>query len=196
MDCTSGLSAAPSGFGYANASGLATGLEGRLFFGGRHGIFFMGVMAGAQHQAGPLLGAVDGYAFRTTLMEAGLTARVLLPCLSQGDVKWRLGGVLALVGAYADAGTGVGGQRNGPAADARAAAAASLDHSGLGWRLAFDLSWHVDAFLVGVGAGVRQYFPIGSAIARVWLADVGIRVGARFDLWPAPAARRDPWRDL
>lgn len=182
-DRTTGIAGVPAGFGYENTSGLMTGLEGRLFFGDRDDFFHMGLMLGAQQQAGPLLGLVDGYAFRTTVMEAGLTARVLFPCLSRGDVKWRLGGVLALVGAYADAGTGVGGSPNGPAAAERAAAASALDHGGLGWRLAVDLSWHVGAFVIGIGAGVRQYFAIDSAISRVWLADLGLRIGGRFDLF-------------
>lgn len=185
VDRTTGVTGVPAGYGYENTSGLLTGVEGRLFFG--HGdMFHMGLMMGAQHQAGGLLGLVDDYAFRTTVVEGGLTARVLLPCLSRGDVKWRLGGVLALVGAYADAGTGVGGRPNGPAVEERTAAAATLDHGGLGWRLAVDMSWHVDSFVIGVGAGVRQYFAIDSAVSRVWLADVGLRIGARFDLMPPP----------
>lgn len=193
VDRTSGVTGVPAGYGYENTAGLITGIEGRLFFGpGGERIFHMGLMLGAQQQAGALLGLVDGYAFRTTVMEAGLTARVLLPCLSRGDVKWRLGGVLALVGAYADAGTGVSGRDNGPDVDARTAASASLDHGGLGWRLAFDLSWHVESFVIGIGAGVRQYFAIESPVSRVWLADAGLRIGARFDL-VAPPRPYDPY---
>ncbi len=183
---TAGALDAPAGYGYDNTSGTLAGLEGRLFFGQRDDYFHLGVMMGAQQQAGALLGLVDGYAFRTTVMEAGLTARVLFPCMSRGDVKWRLGGVLALVGVHSDAGMGVGGRDNGPDFEERAAASAALDHAGLGWRLAFDLSWHVGPFLAGIGLGVRQYFGIDSPISRVWMMDAGLRIGARFDLFAEP----------
>lgn len=191
---TAGALEAPAGYGYENTSGLLTGLEGRLFFGRPDDYFHLGVMAGAQQQAGALLGLAEGHAFRTTVMEAGLTARVLFPCMSRGDVKWRLGGVLALVGVHADAGMGVGGRDNGPDFDERAIAAAALDHAGLGWRLAFDLSWHVDAFVIGIGLGARQYFAIDSPVSRVWMMDAGLRVGARFDLFSAPQPY-DRYRD-
>lgn len=170
------------GFGYESESGLAGGFEGRLFFGAPNDVFHMGVVLGALHFAGPLFGLVEGHAFRTTLMEAGLTARVLLPCLSRGDVKWRLGGVLALVGAHADAGLGLRHRDNSPGHPERVEASEALDHAGLGWRLAFDLSWHIEQFVVGAGIGARQYFGIDSPVSRVWIMDVGLRLGARFDL--------------
>jgi hypothetical protein len=186
VDRSTAVAGAPAGFGYENGAELAAGLEGRLFF-GQSDYFHMGVMVGGQHQAGPLFGLVDGHAFRTTVMEAGLTARVLFPCLSRGDVKWRLGGVLALSGMHADAGQGVGGQPNGPAEPERRIAADTLDHAGLGFRLGFDLSWHVQSFVIGLGLGARHYFGIDTPVARTWLLDLGLRVGARFDLFSPPA---------
>ena len=187
MDRSAAMPGTIGGYGYESETGLASGLETRLFFGDRgDDVFHLGVMLGAQHHAGPLFGLVDGHAFRTTVIDAGLTARVLFPCMSRGDVKWRLGGVLALVGAHSDAGTGVGGEDEGPDANARTAASATLDHGGLGWRLAFDLSWHIESFVAGVGLGVRQYFGIDTPVSRVWMMDLGLRIGARFDLFPAP----------
>lgn len=186
MDRSTAASGVPAGYGYENTTGLSTGLDARLYFENGSDYFHFGVALGAQHQAGSFLGLVDGYAYRTTLMEAGLAARAILPCLSRGDVKWRLGGVLALVGAHADAGMGVGGRDNGPDYEERAAASAALDHGGLGWRLGFDLSWHIESFLVGVGLGARQYFAFEGPVSRVWLMDLGLRIGGRFDLFPSP----------
>ena len=168
MDRSAAMPGAVAGYGYESETGLASGLETRLFFGDRgHDIFHLGVVLGAQHHAGPLFGLVDGHAFRTTVIDAGLTARVLFPCMSRGDVKWRLGGVLALVGAHSDAGTGVGGEDEGPDANARTAASATLDHGGL-------------------GAGVRQNFGSDTPVSRVWMMDLGLRIGGRFDLFPPP----------
>lgn len=183
MERSAAVAEVPGGYGYESESGLAGGLEARLFFGGDR-YFHMGLMAGAQHHAGPLFGLVDGHAFRTTVIDAGLTARVLFPCMSRGDVKWRLGGVLALVGAHADAGMGVGApEHDGPDYNEREDASGALDHGGLGWRLAFDLSWHIESFVVGIGAGVRQYFGIDTPVSRVWMMDLGLRIGGRFDLF-------------
>lgn len=191
VDRSTAVAGVPAGYGYENGAELATGLEGRLFFRGNE-YFHMGMMIGGQHQAGPFFGLVDGHALRTTTVDAGLTARVLFPCLSRGDVKWRLGGVLALSGLHADAGEGVGGRENGPDQPARRLAADTLDHAGLGFRLAIDLSWHIDSFVVGVGIGARHYFGIDTAVARDTMFDVGLRIGGRIDFPPPRAARADP----
>ncbi|HJL18071.1 MAG TPA: hypothetical protein RMH99_20575 [Sandaracinaceae bacterium LLY-WYZ-13_1] len=181
---------APAGFGYDAQSGLLTGAEARLLFGESHGYFAFGPTVGAQQMAGPALGLGEGHAFRSTYVDAGIAARGLFPCMSGGDTRWHLSGILALTGVHADAGLGVGGEDNGPAVDARRAASDELDHAGLGWRLALDLSIHEGSFVAGVGLGVRQYFGIDAPVARGWVMDVGVRLGGRIDLIGPPA--RDP----
>jgi hypothetical protein len=179
--------ATPASFGYANQAGLSTGGEARLYVGERNRYFHLGAVVGAQHMAGPLLGAVEGHAFRSTYVDAGLAARALFPCMSGGDTRWHLSGILALTGVHADAGLGVGVDDNGPLYPERRAAADALDHAGLGWRLAFDLSVHQASFVAGLALGVRQYFGIDSPVARGWVMDVGLRVGGRIDLFGGEA---------
>jgi hypothetical protein len=179
---TAGTGGAPSGYGYENDAGLGLGAEMRLYFREDGSNFFRhGIIAGSIMQAGPTLGA-DGLAFHTTYVDIGYTASALFPCMSNDELRWQLSGILALVGAYADAHTGNGGDANGADVDARNRAAQLLDHYGLGWRLAFDLSWHFRNFVVGVGLGGRQYFAIDSQVARVWTMDVGLRLGGRIDI--------------
>ncbi|MCB9591277.1 MAG: hypothetical protein H6719_00985 [Sandaracinaceae bacterium] len=170
-----------AGFGYDDQTGLMTGAELRLYSTGFNRYARVGVVAGAQHHAGPLLGAVDGYAFRTTVVDAGIGVRTLFPCMSDASTRWHLSGVLGLSGIYADAGEGVGGTPNGPRYAERVAASRRLDHGGLGWRLAVDLSVHLESFIIGLGVGVRQYFGIDAAVSRGWLMDVGLRIGGRID---------------
>lgn len=175
------------GYGYDDQTGLMSGLEMRLYTSGMNRYLRLGVIAGAQHHAGPAFGLAGGHAFRTTLFDAGITARTVFPCMSSDEVRWHLSGLLAMSGMYADAGTGVGAQPNGPDEDARAAAARELDHAGLGWRLAVDLSIHFDHFLVGLGMGVRQMFGIDTVASRTWVADIGLRLGGRIDFTDARA---------
>lgn len=176
-----GTGDALAGYGYDDQSGLFVGGEARLYVDLGNEYWHMGVIAGAAYHAGPALGLVGGSAFSTTTTDLGVTARVLFPCMSSDDVKWRLSGLLAVSGVRADAGTGVGGQDNGPAWDERRAAADALDHVGLGWRLALDLSVHLDHFVIGAGLGVRQYFGIDTPISRGWMMDLGLRIGGRID---------------
>ncbi|MGE3633776.1 MAG: hypothetical protein AB7P00_27995 [Sandaracinaceae bacterium] len=178
---TAGTGAAPDGYGYARETGLLAGGEVRLHLAPMNRYFRLGVVAGAQHMAGPFFGLDGGYAMRTTLMDAGLAARTVLPCMSNDTVRWHVGGVLALTGMVADAGLGVGGTENGPDLAERRAAADALDHGGIGWRLAFDLTLHVESFLVGLALGVRQYFGIDTIADRTWLMDFGLRIGGRID---------------
>jgi hypothetical protein len=170
-----------AGYGYDDQTGLLVGGEARLYANLGSEYWHMGVVAGAAHHAGPALGLVDGHAFATTMTDLGVTARVLFPCMSSDEVKWRLSGLLAVSGVHADAGTGVAGQDNGPDWDARRAASDTLDHVGLGWRLALDLSVHLDHFMIGAGLGVRQYFGIDTVVSRGWMMDVGLRIGGRID---------------
>lgn len=180
-----------AGYRYDNSAGLLTGFEARLMFGGRHAeMFHMGLIASAQHQAGPLLGAVDGAAFRSTYMDFGINARVLFPCMSSERVQWRLSALLALTGMHADAQEGVFGVDNGPDTEARERAADELDHAALGWRLAADLSIHLDNFVVGLAVGVRQYTGIDTPVERTWVMDAGLRLGGRLDLLTEPEPNR------
>ena len=173
---------APAGWGYDNQAGLLTGAEARLYFGSRHRIYHLGAIVGAQHMAGTFMG-VDGHAFRSTYMDAGLAGRVLLPCMSGGDTRWHLSGLLAVTGVHADAGRGAGADDNAPDLEARETASETLDHAGLGWRLAFDIAIHQASFVAGLGLGVRQYFGVDSPVSRGWVMDVGLRLGARVDLF-------------
>lgn len=185
---TTGTGEALAGYGYDAQSGLLTGLELRLYTGGMNRYLRIGVVAGAQQHAGPMLG-VDGndFAFRSTLVDAGITARTVFPCMSSSDVRWHLSGLLAVTGMMADAGTGVGGEPNGPEEEDRTRAAAELDHAALGWRLGVDLAIHFGNFLVGVGLGVRQLFGIETPLARTWVTDLGLRLGGRIDFTDARA---------
>lgn len=177
---TAGTRGAPSGYGYENDAGLGLGAEVRIY--ARTDSYFRhGLIVGNMNQAGPLLG-YGGVAFQSTFVDVGYTASVIFPCMSDDTVRWQLSGILAVVGAYADAQSGVGGAPNGPDLAERNRAAELLDHFGLGWRLAFDLSWHVRELVIGVGLGARQYFAIDSPVARVWQMDVGLRFGGRFDM--------------
>ncbi|MEQ8454712.1 MAG: hypothetical protein RLO52_31870 [Sandaracinaceae bacterium] len=169
------------GYGYENQTGLLLGADARLYAGGNR-YFQLGVALSGAHHAGPALGLADGYAFRSTMLDAGLAGRVRFPCMSGGDTRVHLSGVLGLSGLYADAGEGVGGRPNGPDAEARRAAAAQLDHGALGWRFALDLAWHLGNFIVGGGIGVRQHFGLDTAVARDLVLDVGLRIGGRIDL--------------
>lgn len=170
------------GYGYENQTGLLLGADARLYVGGNR-YFQLGAAVAAAHHAGPALGLVDGHAFRSTMVDAGLAGRVLFPCMSGGDTRVHLSGVLGLSGLYADAGEGVGGTPNGPDVDARRAAAASLDHGALGWRFALDLSWHLGNFIVGGGVGLRQHFGLDTPVSRDLVMDVTLRLGGRIDLF-------------
>lgn len=189
---TTGTDDALLGFGYDAQSGLLTGLEARLYYELNRYIQLGPMIAGAHH-AGPLLGAVDGYALRSTYMDAGLAARALFPCMSGGDRRVHLSGVLAVSGVHADAGLGVGGADNGPRYAERVAASERLDHAGVGWRLALDLSVHLGSFVLGGGVGLRQHFGVDSPVARDLQMEVGLRIGGRIDL-PAPR-EPDPWME-
>ena len=67
------------GYGYDDQSGLLTGGELRLYTTEFNRYARVGVMAGAQQHAGPLLG-LGGYAFRTTIVDAGRTSPKARPC--------------------------------------------------------------------------------------------------------------------
>lgn len=170
-----------AGYGYDDQTGLLTGGELRLYTTGFNRYFRIGIVGGAQQHAGPLLGLVDGYAFRTTMVDAGVAVRTLFPCMSSASTRWHLSGVLAMTGVHADAGEGVGGVPNGDRQTERTLASRGLDHAGLGWRLAVDLSVHLSNFIVGLGLGVRQYFGIDAPVSRGWIMDVGLRIGGRID---------------
>ena len=169
------------GYGYDDQTGLMVGAEMRLFTGGFNRYLRLGVVAGAQHHAGRLLGLDGGYAFRTTVIDVGLAVRTIFPCMSNEQTRWHLSAVLGLSGMHADAGLGVDGEVNGDRYAERVAASDALDHAGLGWRLAVDLSVHLSNFIVGLGLGVRQYFGVDTPISRAWLMDVGLRLGGRID---------------
>jgi len=176
-----------AGYGYDSSTGLSVGFEGRLYarFGmtGRtHNILHLGLIAGVSHHAGPLLGVVDSYAMRSTFVDFGIAARVLLLALSDEHAQWRVGGVLALTSMVADVGTGVGARRTEPLSPEQREAATS-DFVGLGWRVALDLSVTLDHYAVlGVGVGVRQYFGIDSPLGRSWVPEVILRVGGTIDV--------------
>ena len=170
-----------SGYGYDDQTGLMVGAEMRLFTEGFNRFLRIGLVAGAQQHAGPLLGLDRGYAFRTTVIDAGLAVRTVFPCMSDEATRWHLSAVLGMSGVHADAGEGVDGEVNGDRHTERVAAADRLDHAGLGWRLAVDLSVHLSNFIVGLGLGVRQYFGIDTPVSRGWLMDVGLRLGGRID---------------
>ena len=170
-----------AGYGYDDQSGLLTGGELRLYTAGFNRYLRIGVVAGAQQHAGPALGLEGGYAFRTTMVDAGVSVRTSFPCMSDSSTRWHLSGVLAMTGVHAEAGEGVGGEENGDRYSERRAAADTLDHAGLGWRLGLDLSVHLSNFIVGLGLGVRQYFGIDAPISRGWIMDVGLRIGGRID---------------
>jgi len=176
-----GTGADLEGFGYDDQSGLLTGVEARLYTRGFNRFLRVGVVAGAQHHAGPALGLVGGYALRTTVIDAGVAVRTVFPCMSDDETRWHLSAVLGLSGVHADAGEGVGGEPNGPRIAERLAASRRLDHAGLGWRLGVDLSIHLSSFIVGIGLGVRQYFGIDAPVSRGWLMDLGLRLGGRID---------------
>ncbi|MFK7991908.1 MAG: hypothetical protein AB8I08_38175 [Sandaracinaceae bacterium] len=175
-----GSGEALGGYGYDAQSGLSAGADARLYYGFNR-YFAVGPMVAGAHQAGAMMGAVDGHAFRLTTMDAGLAARTLFPCMSGGDIRVHMSGILAVSGVHADAGLGNGGQDNGPDLAVRRDASESLDHAGLGWRFGLDLAVHVQNFVIGGGLGVRQYFGIDSPVARGWTMDVGMRVGGRID---------------
>jgi len=170
-----------AGYGYDAQTGLLTGGELRLYTEGFNRYLRLGVVAGAQHHAGPALGLADGYAFRTTIVDAGVAFRTIFPCMSDRSTRWHLAAVLGMTGVHADAGEGVGGEPNGDRHAERRAASERLDHAGLGWRLALDLSVHIENLIVGVGLGVRQYFGIDSPVARGLIMDAGLRIGGRID---------------
>jgi len=171
-----------AGFGYDAQTGLITGGELRLYTEGFNRYLRLGVVAGAQHHAGPALGLRgDDHAFRTTMVDAGVAVRTVFPCMSDRSTRWHLSGVLGMTGVYADAGEGVGGDPNGDRVAERREASERLDHAGLGWRLALDLSVHLESFIVGLGLGVRQYFGIDAPVARGLIMDVGLRIGGRID---------------
>ncbi|MCA9609752.1 MAG: hypothetical protein KC619_29340 [Myxococcales bacterium] len=170
-----------AGYGYDDQTGLLAGGELRLYTRGFNRYMRIGIIGGAQHHAGPMLGWVDGYAFRTTVVDAGVAVRTVFPCMSDASTRWHLSGVLAMTGVHADAGEGVGGVPNGDRQTERSEAARRLDHAGLGWRLGVDLSVHVSNFIVGLGLGVRQYFGIDAPVSRGWIMDVGLRIGGRID---------------
>lgn len=178
---STGTGAELAGYGYDVESGLIAGGEARLYARGFGRYLRIGVAVGAQHHAGPLLGLVDGHAFRTTVVDAGVAVRTLFPCMSNRDMRWHLAGVLAMSGVVADAGEGVGAMPNGPRYVERVRASESLDHGGLGWRLGVDLSVHLQSFVVGLALGVRQYFGLEGPVSRGLLTDVGLRLGGRID---------------
>lgn len=179
---TTGTGDELAGYGYDAQTGLLGGLELRLYGGGMNRYMRVGLVAGAQQHAGPMLG-LDGndYAFRSTLVDAGVTVRTVFPCMSSRDVRWHLSGLFAMTGMMAEAGTGVGGEPNGPDEDARTRAADELDHAALGWRLGVDLALHLGNFFVGVGLGLRQLFGVETPLARTWVTDLGLRIGGRID---------------
>ena len=171
--------ATPAEGGYTSESGMLAGLEARLYL-RMNRYFQVGPAVGAAHQAGPFFGA-GGHAFRTTLMDLGVTARALLPCMSEGDRRVHIGAVLGVTGAHADAGEGSGGLTTSTENE-RQAAATALDHAGVGWRLALDFSVHMANFVAGLGLGVRQYFGVDSPVERGLVMDLGLRLGGRIDL--------------
>lgn len=170
-----------AGYGYDAQTGLLTGGELRLYTEGFNRYLRLGAVVGAQHHAGPALGLADGYAFRTTIVDAGVALRTIFPCMSDRSTRWHLAAVVGMSGIHADAGEGVGGDPNGDRYAERRDAAERLDHAGLGWRLALDLSVHLESFIVGLGLGVRQYFGIDAPVARGLIMDVGLRIGGRID---------------
>lgn len=174
------------GYGYDGQAGLLTGAEMRLYADSFGRYLRVGLVAGAAHHAGPVLGLHRGHAFRTTLVDAGVAVRTIFPCMSDETIRWHLAGLLGVTGAYADAGEGVDGAPNGDLYDQRRVASTELDHAGLGWRFAVDLSVHIENFIVGVALGVRQYFGIDTPVSRGWITDIGLRLGGRIDLGDHP----------
>ncbi|MCC6875017.1 MAG: hypothetical protein IT378_11985 [Sandaracinaceae bacterium] len=177
---TTGTPDSLAGYGYDNDAGLSAGLDARLFVDRISDYFHHGPFVGVAHHGGALLGLVDDHAFQTTLIDAGYAARLNLPCMSRGAIKWYVSGQLGLTGVIADAGTGNGGRPNGDRWNERLAASSSLDHGGLGWRLALSLDAHWGPMILGLALGLRQYFGIDSPVGRGWLMNVGLRVGVRF----------------
>lgn len=179
---TTGTDSALAGLGYDQQGGLHAGAETRLLLDRLNRYFHLGLLLGVSQQAGALLGATDEVGFRSTIIDAGLIARALLPCISRGSTKWYASGTVGISGLYADAGLGRGGMANGDRVGERRAASRSHDHGGLGWRFGLDAAAHFDHFILGFGAGLRQMFGLDTVHARTWVADAGFRLGARLDL--------------
>lgn len=175
------------GYGYDDQTGLVTGAEVRLFARGFGRYARIGVVAGAQHHAGRVLGLDGSYALRTTVIDAGVAVRTIFPCVSDEETRWHLSAVLGVMGVHADAGEGVDGEVNGDRYAERVEASERLDHAGLGWRFGVDLSIHLRNLIVGFGFGARQYFGIVAPVSRGWIVDIGLRVGGRIDFGDHPA---------
>ncbi len=176
---TTGTPDGLAGYGYDTDAGLALGLDTRLFIDRISEHFHHGPFAAVTHHGGAMLGLIDGHAFQTTLIDAGYAARLNLPCMSRGAIKWYVSGLLGVTGVIADAGTGDGGRPNVDRWNERLMAASSLDHGGLGWRLALGLDAHWGPMIAGLTLGLRQYFGIDSPVGRGFLMNVGLRIGVR-----------------
>ena len=174
---TTGTDDELAGNGYDQHGGLRVGAEARLMLDADR-YFQHGPSLGVAHQAGVLLGLVDGHAFRRTAVTAGWAARAWLRCMSDDDVRYFLTATLAVVGAWADAGRG-NGDRPNDRWDERVLASETHDHFGLGWRLAFGLDAHVGHFIVGPTLALEQTFGVDTGLARTFVIGVGVRVGAR-----------------
>jgi hypothetical protein len=168
------------GLGYDQSTGPLASLDVRLLIERPTHWLAYGVLARAAHHAGPTMELASGAAFRTTVIDLGITGRVEFPCMRSGDLSVHLGGFLAISGLVSDAGRGDVAR---PSTDNETREAASrLDHGGLGGAFGLSLDLHYGAFVAGLGFDLHQSFGIDSIVARDLLLAGQLRLGAEISL--------------
>lgn len=166
------------GHGYEASPGPMVDMTTRLLFGSNRYLRF-GVHARALHQRGRGFGR-QGYGFASTIGDLALTARTMFPCMSSAKRQVWFAVNLGLSGGYHDAGVGRGPMTDN--ANARRAAAETLDHGALGYVVGVDLALQFGALIVGLSADVRQHFALGAAEVRShFLPSAALRVGYAFN---------------
>ncbi len=166
------------GLEYDHAGGPYASFETRLFFDEDEEYYHHGFALRLLGTSGSALFG-SAYGMRTAILDVAYALRVSCPCMTSGDRRWYVTGMLGFTGAYADAGTGFG---DGDLTNERRAAATELDHVALGGVLALDFAVHFDALVVGLDVDLRYLGAFDSPVARTFAASAGLRVGADLDL--------------
>jgi len=166
------------GLEYDHAGGPYASFDARLFFDEDEEYFHHGFALRLLGTSGSALFG-SAYGMRIAVLDAAYALRVSCPCMTSGDRRWFVTGMLGVTGAYTDAGTGSG---DGDLTNERRAAATELDHVALGGVLAFDFAVHFAALVVGLGVDLRYLGAIDSPVARTFAASAGLRFGADLDL--------------